>query len=371
MENDLATLQITEEEDDVIQLLGPLIGHTSLYEFCFVGCFVTTSVIHFLDMNNTLANLWHPLEGIQITDLREKWFLFWFFNCVDFDRVIRGAHWTFNNHLLVFHCRRPSKDPLLVPLIYSYFWVQIHDLPRGLFSEAVARALGNFVGLFEEACRQFYPIHLVKEVIANDMGWDISLRAVARRAAVMDRGFHLVLALNLEGAVSRTIENVLGVYGLVNMIYDLKYANVVGIGGKKRLRSGRSSRLISEGSNSLRADVLVDLRSFSWFYIDVNVKEIGTYASWIFTGFYGLPDLRHWSVAWDRLRTLEHDQRLPWTLVYVGTLRPKTLETAWIGGCKFGMVGSFLDYLIMFVLSVLMCVLFGLRHGGFWKILAS
>ncbi|MBA0610739.1 hypothetical protein Godav_011544 [Gossypium davidsonii] len=99
----------------------------------------------------------------------------------------------------------------------------------------------------------FYPIHLSKEVIANDMGWDISLRAVGRRAAVMDRGLHLVLGVNLEGVVLRATENVLGVYGLVNMIYDLKYAPVVGIGGKKRLQSGRSSRLVSEGSNSLKA----------------------------------------------------------------------------------------------------------------------
>ncbi|MBA0826275.1 hypothetical protein Goarm_011142 [Gossypium armourianum] len=317
MENDLATLLITEEEDDVIQLMGPLIGRTSLYEFCFVGCFVTTSVIHFPDMNNTLANLWHPLGGIQITDLREKWFLFWFFNCVDFDRVVRGAHWTFNNHLLVFHCLRPSKDPLLVPLIYSYFWVQIHDLPPGLFSEAVARALGNFVGLFEEydakedinsvvpflqmrvkvdiqaplqhrkniqlspgdsiyvqfwhdkltlfcfLCGRlghgdnFYPIHLERKSL--QMIWDgiFLLEWLAglptTSSACFLGGLHLVLGMNLEGVVSRATENVLGVYGFVSMIYDLKYALLVGIGGKKRLRSGRSSRLVSEGSNSLKA----------------------------------------------------------------------------------------------------------------------
>ncbi|KAK5811773.1 hypothetical protein PVK06_027142 [Gossypium arboreum] len=111
MENDLDALRIMEDEEDVIQLSGLLTGRTSLYEFCFVGCFVTASVIHFPDMHNTLANLWHPLGGIQITDLREKQFLFWFFYRVDFDRVVRGAHWTFNNHLLVFHCLCPSKDP--------------------------------------------------------------------------------------------------------------------------------------------------------------------------------------------------------------------------------------------------------------------
>lgn len=50
----------------------------------------------------------------------------------------------------MFHSLRPSEDPLLVPLIYSYFWVQVHGLLPDLFSEPVARALGNFVGYFEE-----------------------------------------------------------------------------------------------------------------------------------------------------------------------------------------------------------------------------
>ncbi|KAH1098557.1 hypothetical protein J1N35_015478 [Gossypium stocksii] len=50
-----------------------------------------------------MANIWHPLEGVQISDLGEKRFLFKFFNEVDIHRVITGAPWTFNNHLLIIH----------------------------------------------------------------------------------------------------------------------------------------------------------------------------------------------------------------------------------------------------------------------------
>lgn len=39
---------------------------------------------------------------------------------------------------------------MLVPLNYSYFWVQIHDFPPSLHFEAVARQLRNFVGQFED-----------------------------------------------------------------------------------------------------------------------------------------------------------------------------------------------------------------------------
>ncbi|MBA0732456.1 hypothetical protein Gogos_016546 [Gossypium gossypioides] len=131
MEDNLAALRIAEAKEDVIHLLGISTGRHSLYEFCFV-----------------------------------------------------------------------------------------HELPLGLFSKAVAQALGNFVGLFEEydvkqavhgvvpflrirfcyekltlfcfLCSRlghgdsFCPIHFAKEVTADDMGWDISLRAVGHRATVME-----------------------------------------------------------------------------------------------------------------------------------------------------------------------------------------
>ncbi|MBA0738102.1 hypothetical protein Gogos_011512 [Gossypium gossypioides] len=59
-----------------------------------------------------------------ISNLGEKHFMFKVFNRLDFGRV--------------------------VPLIYSYFWVQVHNLPSGFFAETIAKQLGNFIGSFEE-----------------------------------------------------------------------------------------------------------------------------------------------------------------------------------------------------------------------------
>lgn len=84
--------------------------------------FLTASVVHFLAMRNTLANIWHPVARIHILDLREKHFLFKFYHWLDIERVIKGAPWTFNNHLLVFHQLVENKDPMQVPLIYYFFW---------------------------------------------------------------------------------------------------------------------------------------------------------------------------------------------------------------------------------------------------------
>ncbi|KAK5835439.1 hypothetical protein PVK06_011128 [Gossypium arboreum] len=60
-----------------------------------------------------MANLWHPLRGVQITDLGGRRYLFKFFHQVDVDRVVNGCPWTFNNHLLIIHSLKNDDDPKL------------------------------------------------------------------------------------------------------------------------------------------------------------------------------------------------------------------------------------------------------------------
>lgn len=65
-------------------------------------------------------------------------------------RVLKGLPWTFNNHLLILSKLKRGEDPLKIPLVYVSFWVQIHDVPIGLFFENLAKLLGNFIGAFLE-----------------------------------------------------------------------------------------------------------------------------------------------------------------------------------------------------------------------------
>ncbi|KAA3482762.1 reverse transcriptase [Gossypium australe] len=69
---------------------------------------------------------------------------------MDLERVLKGCPWTFNNHLLVLHTIQWGEDPLRIPLIKAPFWIQIHDIPIGFFSENLAIQLGNFIGEFME-----------------------------------------------------------------------------------------------------------------------------------------------------------------------------------------------------------------------------
>ncbi|MBA0798010.1 hypothetical protein Gohar_008649 [Gossypium harknessii] len=148
MENELAQLSINEEEDEVIKIQENPGSKRREEFFQLVGCFLTESTIHFPAMKSTMANLWHPIRGVCIRDLGEKRYLFQFFHSMDMERVLKGSHWTFNNHLLILYKLQWGEDSMQVPLALTPFWVQIHEVPIGLYSESLAVNLGNFLGSF-------------------------------------------------------------------------------------------------------------------------------------------------------------------------------------------------------------------------------
>ncbi|MBA0567270.1 hypothetical protein Golob_012018, partial [Gossypium lobatum] len=176
MENDLATLQISKAEDDEILIVAALTTPNPLYDLCLVGCFVMASMVHFATMRTTLANLWHALRVVQITDLGDKRFLFRFFH-----RVVIGALWTFNNHLLLvnfvgtfeeYDAKQVSSDTL------SYMRMRVRlDIWAPLKEEETSTSPGNSV---------FCPIRLTRDITDSDMGWDASLWEVGWRATVVE-----------------------------------------------------------------------------------------------------------------------------------------------------------------------------------------
>ncbi|KAK5785675.1 hypothetical protein PVK06_040280 [Gossypium arboreum] len=118
MERGIEDLSLDDGEEEAFSMPGEAEEQNAMYSFCLVGCFLTISVVHFPAMRNTMENIWHPLEGVHISDLGEKRFLFKFFNELNISRVITSAPWTFNNHLLIFHRIQENEDPMFVPLVY-------------------------------------------------------------------------------------------------------------------------------------------------------------------------------------------------------------------------------------------------------------
>lgn len=103
MEGSLANLSLDDVKEDSIHLRVELVDTKKNYDHYLVGLFLTSIVVHFQVMHSTLANVWHPIGGVSISDLENDRFLFIFYFEVDVDRVIWNGSWNFNSHLLVLH----------------------------------------------------------------------------------------------------------------------------------------------------------------------------------------------------------------------------------------------------------------------------
>ncbi|KAH1064637.1 hypothetical protein J1N35_029624 [Gossypium stocksii] len=146
MEEELANLNLLDDEEEEFQ--GESVMVDSTLQNCLVGRYLTDSVVHFLSICNTMADLWHPIGGVCITNLGEKRYLFQFFHEVDVQRVLVGVPWFFNNHLLILQWLPNGEDPVMMVLNFVDFWVQVHDLPPELMNETIARQFGDFYGKF-------------------------------------------------------------------------------------------------------------------------------------------------------------------------------------------------------------------------------
>ncbi|MBA0635427.1 hypothetical protein Godav_024387 [Gossypium davidsonii] len=104
MENDLADLSLEYGEKEVLLVQGESKSQNVVVDFCLVRCFLMATIVHFPVMNSNMVNIWH-LNG---------------------------------------------EDPVKVLLVLSTFWVKVYELPQGLFSEFIAKELGDFIGKFME-----------------------------------------------------------------------------------------------------------------------------------------------------------------------------------------------------------------------------
>ncbi|MBA0860759.1 hypothetical protein Goshw_020948 [Gossypium schwendimanii] len=66
METKLAGLTLNEEEEAVLQIQQQPNTERELGAFRLIGCFLTTSIIHFPTMKSIMANLWHPIHNVPI-----------------------------------------------------------------------------------------------------------------------------------------------------------------------------------------------------------------------------------------------------------------------------------------------------------------
>ncbi|PPS06010.1 hypothetical protein GOBAR_AA14638 [Gossypium barbadense] len=107
VDDELASLNIIEDEEDPLVVIGDKINTGQIYDLCLVGD-------------------------------------------IDLNRVMDGMPWFFNRHLIILHRLTGDEDLTKVSLWDTAFWVQICNLPIEFVTEGMARQIGNFIGVFLE-----------------------------------------------------------------------------------------------------------------------------------------------------------------------------------------------------------------------------
>ncbi|MBA0874161.1 hypothetical protein Goshw_012755 [Gossypium schwendimanii] len=156
MEEYISSFSLDEVEKDSIQLGLESVDNGISFANCFVRKFLTSSVVHFQAMRSTLANVWHPIGGVSISDLENDRFLFQFYFEVDVDRVERNGRWNFNSHLLVLHCLIQGENSLTLQLTEVNFWIPVNDILMGHYVNTVSDSFDDEMVIREE---ENSPIH--------------------------------------------------------------------------------------------------------------------------------------------------------------------------------------------------------------------
>ncbi|MBA0552042.1 hypothetical protein Golob_022884, partial [Gossypium lobatum] len=218
-----------------------------------------------------------------------------------------------------------GEDPLKVPLIYVNFWVKIHEVPLGFFSEALARQVGDFIGKFIE-------------YDGSNMGKGGEAIGKLRIKDVPRILLTLFWGVNLERNLNWVLNVELGsskIHKQTNIEHDGEDAVIEEGNGKKRPRREDDRSLIREKTGSLvlrnrtglekkflastvgkgcrrrcgylnridaasigsrgrlclawKEDIAISFKSYSNSRINVEIQDNDNEKLWRFTGFYGSP----------------------------------------------------------------------------------
>lgn len=142
---------VLEDQDDGGVIVAEKEVQQTKTTYVLVGRFLTDRTINFNAMQNVLASLWRPREGMEVHDIGGHRYSFVFYHPFDLQKVLEGGPWAFENNLLIYHKLKDDEDPHLVKLHKFDMWVQIYDLPRGFVSENILSNIGKFIGEFIKA----------------------------------------------------------------------------------------------------------------------------------------------------------------------------------------------------------------------------
>lgn len=147
LEEMYARMTIEDEEEGGVTVEGEeIIENTQT--FVLVGKFLTEKNINFNAMQNVMASLWRPKEGMEVHDLGGARYSFVFYHPLDLQKVIEGGPWSFEQSMLVCYQVAGNEDLHTVKLHEVDIWIQIYDMPKGFISEKILKSVGDSIGRY-------------------------------------------------------------------------------------------------------------------------------------------------------------------------------------------------------------------------------
>lgn len=77
-------------------------------------------------MQNILASIWRPNEGVEIHDLGGQRYSFVFFHVLDLQKVLDEGPWTFEQSLLLYQKLEDNEGPHQIQLNTTDIWIRIY-----------------------------------------------------------------------------------------------------------------------------------------------------------------------------------------------------------------------------------------------------
>ncbi|CAM0944764.1 unnamed protein product [Alopecurus aequalis] len=126
-----------------------------------------------------MRQIWQLRGGMEEKELDDNKFLIRFERKGDFDHVIKGGPWLYQDFPFLVAEYDGKSSIADVPLNSMTIWVKIMELPLGMMTEEWARKMGNQLGTYREVpkggrknmCDDFYRIRVVLDVIKPIRRW--------------------------------------------------------------------------------------------------------------------------------------------------------------------------------------------------------
>ena len=115
-------------------------------DFVLAAKFLTKRNVSIDAVAKTFRPLWHTRSDFCIRDAGDNHLLFTFELESDLEKVLLGAPWSFDRHLVVLQNYDGTSPMEHVDFSKSSFWIQLHNLPLTCLNPDIAMEIGDSLG---------------------------------------------------------------------------------------------------------------------------------------------------------------------------------------------------------------------------------